>query len=131
MKKNNLTTFIVITGFIILVLFIYIAVVNLNGNEESIFYSSKTESNMEAKPEYVDIVNNQLIIKTTGGKAYYCIKTTKSEPSVNSLCFNELENNFASVYVLPYKTYYVWIKDSNNVLSEPIKVNSKETANNE
>ena len=129
MKKNNLTTFIIIVGSLVLVLFTYIAVTNIQGDSESIFYSSRTESGVNAKIEYVDIIDNKLIIKTIGDTDSYCIKSTKTAPSINSLCFNKIDNNFASVYILPYKTYYVWIKDSDNNLSEPIKVNSNEMDN--
>jgi len=130
MKKNNMTTFIIITGIFVVSVFAYVVVINMKGNNESNYYSAGVDNLANTKIEYLDIVDNKLIIKTVGDSAYYCVKSTKSVPEINSICFNQIEDNYASVYVLPHKNYYVWLKDSNNVITKAIKVNSDSSQGN-
>lgn len=72
---------------------------------------------MLAKIEDITKENGKLIITTTGNPTEYCLKTTKSVPSVDSLCWNKIENNKAESSYFTYKKYYLWIKDSNNRIS--------------
>ena len=72
---------------------------------------------MTAKIESITKENNKLIITTTGDSTEYCLKTTKSVPSIDSLCWNKIENNKVESNYFTYKKYYLWIKDSDNRIS--------------
>ena len=48
------------------------------------------KKNMIAKIESITKENNKLIL-TTGDPTEYCPKTTKSVPSIDSLCWNKIE----------------------------------------
>lgn len=118
MKNNNMTSFIIVSGILVLVVFISIVTLNLLPNEESNSYYTKVNPKMDAKIELLVIDNGVLHITTSGYPTEYCVKTTKSYPELNSLCWNELIDNNASIQVLEDKKYYVWIKDKNNNISE-------------
>ena len=80
-------------------------------------YYAKPNENMIAKIESITKENNKLIITTTGDSTEYCLKTTKSVPSIDSLCWNKIENNKVESNYFTYKKYYLWIKDSDNRIS--------------
>lgn len=120
MNKQNATTSILILGVVILCIFSYVVAVNvLPNNTSSDSYFSKVDSNMEAKIEHYEILDGKLAVYTTGTNPSICVKTTKSSPKFNSLCWIETENNVAKTSVYPNKNYYIWIKDRNGNISSP------------
>lgn len=125
-KNNNMTTFIIISGILVLCIFAVVLAVNLIPNHESNSYYVKVEDNMGAKIEELYINNNKLIITTSGDAKEYCVKSTKSTPETNNICWKQIENNTASISIYKYKKYYVWIKDNSNNISTPMSINTKE-----
>jgi len=125
MKSTQATSYILILGIIILGIFTYVAAINIFDNDAStnpLF--SKTEKEVDATIESTQILNNKLVITTKGDAKELCIKTTKTEPKINALCWTKVENNTVTTSTYSYKTYYIWIKDSNNNISDYIKYNS-------
>ncbi|MGN1341750.1 MAG: hypothetical protein ACI4VL_00790 [Bacilli bacterium] len=115
--KNNSSTFIAVSGVIILSIFSFIIAKNiLPGNDNDKFYAKPNED-MIARIDKVEKENNKLIITTIGNPTEYCLKTTKSIPEENSLCWNKIENNKVEVPYFKYKKYYVWIKDTEGRIS--------------
>ena len=125
-KNNNMTTFIIVSGILVLCVFAIVLAVNLLPNHESNSYYVKVEDNMGAKIEELYINNNKLIITTSGDAKEYCVKSTKSTPETNNICWKQIENNTASISIYKYKKYYVWIKDNSNNISTPMSINTKE-----
>ena len=125
-KNNNMTTFIIVSGITVLCIFAMVLAVNLLPNHESNSYYVKVEDNMGAKIEELYINNNKLIITTSGDAKEYCVKSTKSTPETNNICWKQIENNTASISIYKYKKYYVWIKDNSNNISTPMSINTKE-----
>ncbi len=125
-KNNNMTTFIIVSGILVLCVFAVVLAVNLLPNHESNSYYVKVEDNMGAKIEELYINNNKLIITTSGDAKEYCVKSTKSTPETNNICWKQIENNTASISIYKYKKYYVWIKDNSNNISTPMSINTKE-----
>ena len=80
---------------------------------------------MIAKIESITKENNKLIITTVGDPTEYCLKTTKSVPSIDSLCWNKIENNKVEASYFEYKKYYLWIKESDNRRSSRIVVDKQ------
>ena len=118
MNSTKTTSYILILGIIILGVFTYVTALNIFDNDAStnpLF--SKTEKEVDATIENIQIVNNKLIITTKGEAKELCIKTTKTEPKVNSLCWTKVENNTLTTAIYSHKTYYIWLKDSNNNIS--------------
>lgn len=127
MKNNNGLTFIITTGVIILVIFVAIAVYNIiPKNSESNSYYVKVNEEMSAKIEGMEIKNNKLIITTLGDTLEYCVKSTKSTPNDNSICWKKISDNTASISVYKNKKYYIWIKDSKGLISSPMSINTKD-----
>ena len=127
MKNNNSTSFIVFAGIIVLCVFTVVAAINLlPRNNESNSYYVKVGDEMSAKIEALDIKNNKLIITTSGDATEYCVKSTKSTPDGNNICWKKLENNAASISIYQYKKYYIWIKDTNNKISSPMSINTRD-----
>lgn len=127
MKNNNGLTFIITTGVIILVIFVAVAVYNIiPKNSESNSYYVKVNEEMSAKIEGMEIKNNKLIITTLGDTLEYCIKSTKSTPNDNAICWKKISDNTASISVYKNKKYYVWIKDSKGLISSPMSINTKD-----
>ena len=126
-KNNNITSFIIITGILVLVVFTGILTINLLPNYESNSYYVKVGEEMSAKIDSLDIKNNKLYITTLGDSKEYCVKSTKSTPDSNNLCWKEINNNTASISIYKNKKYYVWIKDTNGNISSPMSINTKES----
>lgn len=92
MKNNNSTSFIVFAGVIVLCVFTVVATINLlPRNNESNSYYVKVGDEMSAKIEALDIENNKLIITTSGDATEYCVKSTKSTPDNNNICWKKLQ----------------------------------------
>ena len=118
MKKNNVTTFIIVAGIIVLIVFTIVISVNLLPNHESGSYYAKVDTNTDIKVEDVQIKDGYLNISTSGNPAYYCVKTTRTMPKENAICWNEMQDNKASIAVFESKKYYVWLKDSKGNISD-------------
>ena len=115
--KSNISTFIIVSGVIIISIFSFIIVKNiLPGNDNDKFYAKPNED-MIARIDKIEKENDKLIITTIGNPTEYCLKTTKSIPEENSLCWNKIENNKVEVPYFKYKKYYVWIKDTEGRIS--------------
>ena len=126
MKNNNSTTFIVIAGIMVLCVFTFVSVYNLMpNNKQSASYYVKIEDEMSAKVEALDIQGNMLNITTSGDALEYCVKSTKTTPDNNNICWKKIDNNTASISIYKYKKYYVWIKDTNGNISSPMSINTK------
>ena len=130
MKNNSKTTFIIVAGIIVLVVFTTVLSINLLPNYESNSYFVKVGDEMSAKIEAVNIENGKLIITTSGDPIEYCVKSTRTTPTDNALCWKKVENNTASVSVFKYKKYYVWIKDEVGNISNYLIINSNGEKNN-
>lgn len=127
MKNNNSTSFIVFAGVIVLCVFTVVAAINLlPRNNESNSYYVKVGDEMSAKIEALDIKNNKLNITTSGDATEYCVKSTKSTSDSNNICWKKIENNTASISIYQYKKYYIWIKDTNNKISSPMSINTRD-----
>lgn len=125
MKKDK-PLFIKIFGIILLVIFTFVAAYNIVPRDDSSnSFFVKVDDNISGKIESIMIENNKLLIETSGDITHYCLKSTKSKPDVNAICFKEIINGKAEIPVMNYKTYYVWIKDNQNNISNYIEVNSK------
>jgi hypothetical protein len=120
MQNNEKTSFIVICGVFVLMVFTYVATANLlPDNIKSEAYYAKIDEEMSAKIENIVLEKGILTITTSGESSKYCVKTTKTTPMVNSLCWNDVKNNKATMSVFEGKKYYVWIKDKYNQISSP------------
>ena len=127
MNKQKSASYMIILGIVILGIFTYVTVLNVFDDKVSsnqLF--SKTETGINATIEEVKTENDRLIVTTSGDAQYSCIKTTKTPPKQNALCWTKIENNITTTSTYTYKTYYIWIKDSNNTISEAIKYNIKD-----
>lgn len=127
MKKNNSTSFIVFAGIFVLCVFAFVTAYNLlPNNRESNSYYVKVEDEMSAKVEAIDIKGGTLNITTSGDAVEYCVKSTKTTPEPNNLCWKKVENNTASLSIYRHKKYYVWIKDTYGSISSPMSINTKD-----
>lgn len=126
MKNNNATSFIIAAGVLVLVVFAGVVAFNLLPNRESNSYYVKVGDDMSAKIESVNIEDGKLLITTSGDPIEYCVKSTKSTPTSNAVCWNKVVNNTASISIFQGKKYYVWIKDDAGNISNYLTVNSND-----
>ena len=124
-KDNNMTVFIVVAGLVVLIVFTSVITYNFISNHESDSYYAKVDEEMSAKIEKVEIVDGKLNLLTKGDPIAFCVKSTRTKPTLNSLCWNSLENNKASINIFSYKKYYVWIQDSEGNISDATSVKGK------
>ena len=80
---------------------------------------------MSAKIEALDVKSNKLTITTSGDTIEYCVKSTRSTPESQNICWKKIDNNTASISIYKYKKYYVWIKDTSGNISSPMSINTK------
>ena len=123
-NENNTSTFIIVAGIIILIIFAVVTAINLLPNYESNSYFVKVDEEMSAKIENINIKDGKLLITTSGDPIEYCVKSTRSAPAANALCWSKVENNKASISVFRHKKYYIWIKDEKGNISNYLSVNS-------
>ena len=127
MKKTNEKTILILLAVLILGVFTGVIASNLlPDNKHSNSYFVKVEDDMGAKIESMVIDDGNLIITTSGDAKSYCVKSTKSTPAANALCWKDINDNTASISIYNYKKYYVWIKDINGNISIPMSINTNE-----
>ena len=127
MKNNNKTTFIIVSGILVLVVFTFVATINLLPKiTSSDSYFVKVEDDMSAKVEALEIKNGKMTVITSGDAIEYCVKSTKSTPTDNALGWKKIENNKATISVYDYEKYYIWIKDTEGKVSSPMSVNTND-----
>ena len=108
-------TFIVIISAIILGVFIAISMMNMADTDE---YQLSTNI-----IKGIDYEDGKLVVMTRNDIASVCVKQTKTSPILDSLCWVNTIENKATVSVYEYKTYYIWTKDVNGVISYYNKYN--------
>lgn len=125
MKENNELTFILTAGILVLVVFTAVIIYNLMPqNAESNSYYVKVNEEMSAKIEALEIKNSVLNIVTSGDALKYCVKSTRSTPTNNSICWKNISNNESSISIYEYKKYYIWIMDEKGQISSPMSINT-------
>ena len=125
-KENNELIFIITAGILVTVIFTSVLIYNLMPkNTESNSYFVKVNEEMSAKIESLEINNSKLNIATSGDALKYCVKSTKSTPSKNSICWKNIANNKALISIYEYKKYYIWIMDTKGQISSPMSLNTK------
>lgn len=123
-SKNNLTSFIITTGVIVIIIFTGVVYFNLIPNNESGSYYVSIHDDLGNKIESFDITDGELNIITTVDNMEYCVKTTKSTPDSNNLCWKKIVDNKGTMKVMLHRTYYVWIKDEGGNISDYLTINS-------
>ena len=73
----------------------------------------------------IDYVDGKLTLITRNDMVSVCVKQTKTNPSVDSLCWTNTIDSKAIISIYEYKTYYIWTKDANGVISYYNKYNVK------
>ena len=110
--------YIVIASSIVLGVFIAVIFMNLHlANNEGTYYSSSIV-------EAINYESGKLSVTVKNENSAVCIKQTKTTPSNNSLCWTNTINRSVKMSIYEYKTYYVWIKDSNGVITYYGKYNT-------
>lgn len=115
--KSNSSTFIIVSGVTVLSVFSFIIAKNILPNNDNDKFYAKPNEEMIARIDKVEKENDKLIITTINSPTEYCLKTTKSIPENNSLCWNKIEDNKIEVSYFKYKKYYIWIKDDEGRIS--------------
>lgn len=124
MKKKKIdfdyTIFLIISGAVIIGFFTAVVVLNILPN-----FQKDNENLMNAKITNVTYNDGKITIETAGDAESFCIKSTKSRPNAQNICWVDLENNMATTSAFPYKRYYVWIKDSSGNISDYVVIKGK------
>ena len=114
-KENR--TFFVIVGAIILGVFIAISMINMAGTGE---YQLSTDI-----IKGIDYFDGKLIVTTRDDIVSVCVKQTKTSPSLDSLCWINTTDSKVTISIYKYKTYYIWTKDMNDVITYYNKYNTE------
>ena len=77
MKSNKSTAFIIITGVIILIIFTATLSINFINSKESNSYYVKVGDDMSSKIENVNIIDDKLVIETSGDPIKFCVKSQR------------------------------------------------------
>ena len=125
-----------IVGTLIVVVFFFVLILNIlpdtsNSSNNSVISNDITENNTAinkdngAKIISLSMENDKLKIVLDDGVSEYCIKTTKTRPNSNSICFKRVDNNIVYTSIYKYKKYYIWTKDYTGNISNYISTESK------
>ena len=122
MKNNRGTSFIIVAGIFIITIFTGVVIYNLlPRNKESNSYYVKEDNNSSAKIVSLSITNGKLNIETNNDTNEYCIKTTKTNPDNDNLCWKKI-NNKASISIYKDKKYYIWLKDNKGIINSSVSI---------
>ena len=110
-NTNNMTSFIITAGVVVLIIFTGVVYFNMIPGKESASYYVSIQDDLSDKIKSFDITGNELNIETTIDNIEYCVKTTKSTPDDKNLCWNKIKDNKGTMKIMLHRTYYVWIKD--------------------
>lgn len=116
--KGKSKEIIVFVGAVILGVFIAISVINVSDGNK--YYLS---TNIVKGISYKD---GKLTIKTGSDMKSVCVKQTKTEPSTDALCWVDTVDNEVSIAIYEYKTYHIWLRDKDNVVSYYAEYNTKD-----
>ena len=131
MKHNNNSSFIIIAGVFILTIFTSVALYNtISNNKESNSHYVKVDNDMTAKIEKIEVLETKITITTSGNAKEYCIKSTKTTPEKDSICWKSIKDNTGISSIYPNRKYYIWIKDDKGNISNYLTVNSNEKDKN-
>ena len=127
-----------IIGTLIVVVFFFVLALNImpsNSNNLStnsvISNDISTSTNINtnetngAKIISLSMENNKLKIIFDNEVSEYCIKTTKTKPSINNICFKRVDTNIVYTSIYKYKKYYIWTKDYNGNISDYTSIDSR------
>lgn len=123
--NNNMKgeTFIIATGLIILIVFAYISTFNILSKNSSNSYFSKDDNKINATIKEMNFSKGTLKLYTDND-IMVCVKQTKSTPATSSLCWKEVKNGEVNFSIYEKKTYFIWLKDKDNHISESVKYNT-------
>ncbi len=125
MKGNKQTSFIMVAGILVLGVFAFVVAYNLlPANRQSNSYYVKVGETMSAKVEGFDVSDDKLTITTLGDASEFCVKSTRTTPEFNSICWKKISNNQAEIKIYNYKQYYIWIKDASGNISSPMSIDA-------
>lgn len=113
--KNN--ELIIVFGAIILGVFIAISLINMSEGDHYYLSTNVIKD--------IDYNNGKLNIVTRDDIKSICVKQTKTDPSIDALCWVDTVNDNVNISIYEYKTYYIWVKDNNNLISYYAKYNTK------
>ena len=122
--NNNMKgeTFIITTGLIIVILFTYISTFSILSKNSSNSYFSKDDNKINATIKEIEFSKGVLKLYTDND-VMVCVKQTKSTPTT-SLCWKKVKNGDVNFFVYEGKTYFIWLKDKDNHISDSIKYNT-------
>ena len=126
MKTNNSANiFIIIAGSVIVLVFAFVLKNNLSPNYESRSYYAKPEEQTTARIEKTYIENNKLVVLTSSEAVALCVKTTKTLPDSNHICWKSISSGKNEQSVYKEKQYYLWVKDKDGKLSPVLNIYTK------
>lgn len=123
-NRKDSGAFLLITGISILSIFIYISVENIIPNNSSNSYYSKNEEGPTALINNIVLIDGKLKIDINEDNVFVCAKSTKTTPNKNSICWKKTNNKKVEFSVYEGKTYYIWLKDNNEKISEYTEYNT-------
>ncbi len=116
-SNNNFSAIQIVMGVFIIGVFTYISVINILPSGSSNSYYADNSDKIDAKIVSVNYVNNKLVVDVSGSATKGCIKRTRSTPKANDLCWISISDNSFSTSVYKSKKYFIWLVDSNGLVS--------------
>ena len=125
-----------IIGTLIVVVFFFVIILNIlpdtsnTSNSSVISDDINTSTNINTneangtKIISLSMENDKLKIVLDDGVSEYCIKTTKTKPTMNSICFKRVDTNIVYTSIYKYKKYYIWTIDDYGNISDYISIYS-------
>ena len=124
-KNNNMASFMITAGVVILIIFTGVIYFNMIPSKESDSYYVSIYDDLSDKIESFNITDNKLVIRTKIDNLEYCVKTTKSTPNANNVCWKKIVDNEGQMNIMSRRIYYIWIKDEGGNISDYLTINSE------
>ena len=115
---KNKKTILLYLGAIIMCLFGGILFFNLQVEDNNSFYSKIENNNIRLTKEGIKVH-----ISADIRYSKYCVKSTKTVPNKNNICWKDIEGDTVSIPTIDSEKNYLWLLDSNNNVSQTIEVN--------
>ena len=117
-------TFLILAGATILAVFTYISILNILPNNSSDNFYSKNDNELSVIINDVKFEDGKINVITSESNVYVCVKQTKSIPKDNSMCWKKSKSNSTKISAYEGKTYFIWLKDENNTISDYMEYNT-------
>lgn len=120
MKESNIKTFFLIIFLMVLFVLVYVSTRNILDSKKNETSYATIATEVDKKITNIEKNNDSVEFNLNNDVHYYCVKSTKTTPTVSSLCWTKTNLKSVNIGLIIGKKYYLWIMDDDKNISNII-----------